>query len=423
MIRPEIMQALAGGGLTAQDYAGLTPEQIQAVAGHGQHDRNALFGVVQNMQQAEMQTRKQDFDEMHQNRTFQLMQDQERRAQFQTLVDMGFKAAAHQLDQRRLQLENMRTRSAMNVDEAQRKKLDLEIEDIRKQRERVSMLDDTYIEVPIKDKDGKPTSTMSLGALFAGGSEFANTAFKFAVAKNLGGTGFDGSSGIPGLGGGSGESNAEQVRAIKRQMFLDQGLDPKAAHIMSTMDGVLTTPEKVFDQFKNDKLITTMPPDQLKAFIEDTVYKYNDWIYKTYTGKNQAEWKSAARTVQEQTGGGTTNSSSSSTGMTMDSLSPEQRIEAANKIDAALDASTKKMMEEKYPEWFQYSETYGRKTLKPNVVNLIAKEISGRAGTFVDDAAMDINQFLLELMQKDPLANRMTENKERAAHMKNVVNR
>ena len=61
--------------------------------------------------------------------------------------------------------------------------------------------------------------------------------------------------------------------------------------------------------------------------------------------------------------------------------------------------------------------------MKPNVVNLIAKEIGGRTGTFVNDAAIDINQFLLELMQKDPLANRMSENKERAAYMKGVVNR
>ncbi len=438
MIRPEIMQALAGGGLTAQDYAGLTPEQIQAVASHGQQDRQLLHGLVSDMQQSEMQERKQSFDEMHQNRTFELMKNQESRAKMQMLVDTGFKAAGHMLQQRQLQLEALRTDSAIKTDEKQREKLGLEIDSINRQVKLLNTLDTTYVETPFKSADGKDNGMMSLGALMFAGSGMPEMAFKYAAAKNLGTLS---SSGIPGLGiggSGSGESNAEQVRAIQHHMWMKKGLNSEAAHIMSTLGGELTTPADIADRLKNDTDFMKIKTDaERKAYTERIANEHNDWVIKTYTGKNQTEWQQYSKEVEEEVkrrtsalagtvdmvaGNSTSTSAAEPNADEPETLPPDYAVRL-NALENSLSESERKAMEKQYPAWFQESKTYGRKVLKPNAVNLIVKEIAGRGSDFASDAAVDINQFLLELMQKDPLANRTAENRSRADWLRGVVNR
>lgn len=430
MIRPEIMQALTTGGLTADDYAGMTPEQIQAVAGHGQKDRQLLHGVISDMQQSEMQERKQDFEEMHQNRTFDLLKNQETRAKMQMFVDTGFKAASHMLQQKQLQLESMRTNSAIATDKAQRDKLNLEIAAINRQTGLLNTLDTTYVETPFKSGDGKDKGLMSLGALMMAGSGTTELAFKYAAAKNLGTLG--GGSGIPGLGGsGSGDSNAEQVRAIQHHMWMKKGLTSEAAHIMSTLGGELTTAADVEDRLKNDTdFMKIKTPEERRAFAEQKAAEHNDWVIQTYTGKNQSEWQRYSAEINEQRAraagqDNSTQSDSSAAATNSESSSTEDVDYTAklNELNKSLSASEQQALAKKYPEWFHYSETYGKKVLKPNAVRLIAKELAGRSSDFVSDAGTDINQFLIELMQKDPLANRTAENKQRADYMRGVVNR
>ena len=81
-----------------------------------------------------------------------------------------------------------------------------------------------------------------------------------------------------------------------------------------------------------------------------------------------------------------------------------------------------KNLQKQYPAWFEYSDVYKKKVLKPNVVLLIGKELSGRSSQFASDATKDIGMWLEEIMRDDPEA-RKQANVNRANYMKGVVNR
>ena len=164
-----VIQALGGGGLTASDYAGLTPEQIQAVAQHGQNDRKLLSGIVSDMRQQDLAEEKQAFDEMHSNRMFQVMQNQEAREQFKMLVNGGMEMAKVGLEKKRLGLEAQRTASQLKKDDMEMRGLDAEYEQTMLQHDMLQKMTTKFVEVPgMADADGKPAK-MSVGEAYAAG--------------------------------------------------------------------------------------------------------------------------------------------------------------------------------------------------------------------------------------------------------------
>ena len=426
MINPEVLKAISGNGLTAGDYAGLTPEQINMVAGHGQQDRSQQLGLVMNMQQNEMAERKQQFDEMHADRTFQLMQNQEIRQRYQMLIDTGFKAASHQLQQKQLGLEEMKTNAAIATDKVQQEKLQLEIDAIKRQQSKLELLDKTYVETPFASVDGN--NKMSLGALLAGGQGLTEIAYKYAAAKNLKGAGGGlGGTGLGlGLGVGGDDSNAEQVRAIQTHMWMKKGLTLEAATIMSTMGGTLTTPEKTFEALQKDPQFNILSDDQKRQKAVMLAEAHNDWAVQTYTGNNVREWQALQQEVldeakrkQQEAQDAQTKTKPAETPAATPTPSSSMNVQ---QLEQSLTESEMQNLQKQYPAWFEYSDVYKKKVLKPNAVLLIGSELAGRSSQFASDASKNIGMWVEELMRSDPEA-RKQAGANRAKYMKGVVNR
>lgn len=169
-VRPEILAAISGGGLSAGDYAGMTPEQIAMVAGQGQKDRNMQIGLVENMRQSELAEQKQTQEEMHQDRMFKLMQQQEARQEFQAIHGAMFDHMSYGLQQQKLALEKMQTSAALANSSMERKKLDMQLKELNEQKLTLDKMRDHYLEIPgYTNQDGTPLK-MSIGELYATGT-------------------------------------------------------------------------------------------------------------------------------------------------------------------------------------------------------------------------------------------------------------
>lgn len=169
-INPEVLSAIGGNGLTAGDYAGMTPEQIAMVAGQGQKDRQIMLGTVMDMSQQELAERKQAQEEMQQDRMFKMMQRQEARAEFQTMHSAMFDQMKYALDKKRLGLEAQQTQAALANSGLEREKLTLQLDELKRQKETLGKMQDKYLEMPgYTDEKGNPLK-MSIGELYAMGA-------------------------------------------------------------------------------------------------------------------------------------------------------------------------------------------------------------------------------------------------------------
>jgi len=169
-VRPEVLAAISGGGLTAGDYAGMTPEQIAMVAGQGQKDRSMQIGMMESMRQSELAERKQTHEEMQQDRMFKLMQRQEARQEFQTMHSAMFDQMKFGLEKQKLALEKAQTGAALENASLEREKLGLQLKELKQQKDTLDKMKDSYLEVPgYTDQDGNPLK-MSVGELYAMGA-------------------------------------------------------------------------------------------------------------------------------------------------------------------------------------------------------------------------------------------------------------
>lgn len=319
MIGEHLYQALGGSGLTAQDYAGLTPEQIAMVAGQGQQDRQLISGVISNMQQQELAERKQAFDEMTKNREYQLMQNQDARAQMQLMLDASFKVVGAKMDQARLGLEAARTKSALATDEHQRKVADRQLAQMDAQQQMLKDFSTVVVELPFSDKEGKPAKT-SLGAVLLGAPSLANDVFKSAVIKQSGGIA-TGSSNIWGVDmpgeDSSSSSGSSKITAEERQkyaysiMLQKTGIPkPVADHLAMTGAGALATPQSVFEMLQKTSVqfqMNTNQEDKI-AQAEDLATKINqaniDMLKGAYKDVLQAagdEYDAQQQSAEEET--------------------------------------------------------------------------------------------------------------------------
>ena len=188
-VSTEVLQAIGGNGLTAGDYAGLTPEQIQSVAGHGQQDRQLLFSVAQQMQDQALAERKQQFEEQHQDRVFKLMQRQDARADFESMHKTLMDKAQLGIQQQRLQLERAQVGASMANAEMERKVKQRQLAMLDAQDKTVSAMKNNYMEVEgYTDAEGNPLK-LSIGELYSLGAldKAIETGLKRSAAKTLGG--------------------------------------------------------------------------------------------------------------------------------------------------------------------------------------------------------------------------------------------
>lgn len=164
-VKEELLTAMAGGGLAAEDYAGMTPEQIAAVAGQGNDQRKLMMGVVDQMNQQENFERKQSFDEQHDNRMFQLMQRQDARQEFETIHKSMLDQVRTTLEQKRLGLEAQRTNADLATNKLQQDMLSKQNSILQTQIYTVDKMQKNIISVPgLLDDKGQPVK-MSIASM------------------------------------------------------------------------------------------------------------------------------------------------------------------------------------------------------------------------------------------------------------------
>jgi len=169
-VRPEVLNAISGGGLTADDYAGLTPEQISAVAGQGQKDRQIMLGTVMEMSQQELADRKQQQDELHQDRMFKMMQRQDARADFETMNKTMLDQAQLALAKQRMSLEAAQTKASINASNISAEMHSFQLNKLKSQEDLIGKMKDVKMDVPgYTDESGKPLK-MSVGDIYTLGA-------------------------------------------------------------------------------------------------------------------------------------------------------------------------------------------------------------------------------------------------------------
>lgn len=400
-MNPEVLKALAGGGLSAGDYAGLTPEQIQMVAGQGQQDRQLMLGAVKQQSDAEMEERKQAHTEMHNDRVFQVMQNQETRANYQLMMDAGFKAMGHQLEQRKLGLEQQKLSSALLTDETQRKLLNAQIDEVNKKASLVKNLETVMVELPFKNQDGTP-ATMNLGSLMAGGGSFAEKAFTYNLIKQSGGQWGEGGDdlGLSGLGGGTGKTtDAAKQRAVMQQYYTAKGLSPAMAKIASVgAKDKFYTPQDVIENRKNDTLFNTYPLEKRMELATEEAEAINAANFAVLQNTETDLLRSLSEQYDKSQASPPTGTGGGSDVNPNPAASNETTPQGANSdviihaLDAAIQSVKGQELQKNYPEWFRYSETYGGYRLKPNIVQLATKEIGERVGQMATEADADLEK-------------------------------
>ena len=169
-IDSSVLSAIGGGGLTESDYAGMTPEQISAVAGQGQKDRQIMLGTVMELSQQKLAERKQDTDEMHQDRMFKLMQNQDARAEFESINKAKMDQAQLALQQQRLKLEAAQTSASVANSSMQTELHKYQLGKLKQQDTTLSKMRTSMMEVPgYTDDAGKPLK-MSVADLHSMGA-------------------------------------------------------------------------------------------------------------------------------------------------------------------------------------------------------------------------------------------------------------
>ena len=256
-IKPEVIQAIGGNGLTAGDYAGLTPEQIAMVAGQGQKDRQIMLGTVMDMSQQELAERKQTQEEIQQDRMFKMMQRQEARAEFQTMHSAMFDQMKYALDKKRLGLEAQQTQATLANAELEREKLTLQLGELKQQKDILGKMQDKYLEMPgYTDEKGNPLK-MSIGELYAMG------ALDKAIDAGLKNAYYDKASG---------GSKVVELREYMARTAKDMGASELAIQRIKLMG-----PEAVKGMnkstilalhMKNNPLFGTMSPEEKQRIVD-----------------------------------------------------------------------------------------------------------------------------------------------------------
>lgn len=150
----ETMEHVAGYGLTAADYAGMTPEQIMAVAAHGQKDRQIIYDATSDIERQKMEERKQDFEEAYKTTMLELMQNQDARDEFRAVNDAMLGQMTMKLQQQQLELSRMQIDSSLSLNSLQRKALQMEIEEKQKEIGFLNKIRNTQVVLPFKDAEG-----------------------------------------------------------------------------------------------------------------------------------------------------------------------------------------------------------------------------------------------------------------------------
>lgn len=253
-VRPEVLAAIGGGGLTAGDYAGMTPEQIAMVAGQGQKDRAMQIGMVENMRQGELAEQKQAYEEMHQDRMFKLMQRQEARQEFQTMHSAMFDQMKMGLEKKKFELEKMQTQATLANAGLERTKLNMQLKELQQQKDTIDKMKDSYLEVPgYTGADGKPLK-MSIGELYAMG------ALDKVIDAGLKKTVY----------GGTGRSKVVELREYMVSTAKDMGASEHVQNMIKLMGPELfkgMTRQKMLEMRKNDTLFQLKSPEEREAEI------------------------------------------------------------------------------------------------------------------------------------------------------------
>ena len=253
-LSPEVLTAISGGGLTAGDYAGMTPEQIAMVAGQGQKDRSMQISMVENMRQSELAERKQTQEEMQQDRMFKLMQRQEARQEFQAMHSAMFDQMNYGLQKQKLALEKAQTQATLQNAGLEREKLDLQLNELRQQKATLDKMKDSYLEVPgYTDAEGKPLK-MSIGELYAMG------ALDKVIDAGLKKTVY----------GGTGRSKVVELREYMVTTAKDMGASEHVQNMIKLMGPEMfkgMTRQKMLELRKNDTLFQLKSPEEREMEI------------------------------------------------------------------------------------------------------------------------------------------------------------
>ncbi len=137
-----LIQAMRGGRLTAADYAGMTPEQMQAVHGMGMQNKQMALGMFQQHQEEARHQRQESFQReqfRHQkevSRTqLELAQRQDVRQELQRVTDNMFKMATMKMQEKQLQMAQQMQSSNLAMNSMKMGQMKAEMRTLQQQQE------------------------------------------------------------------------------------------------------------------------------------------------------------------------------------------------------------------------------------------------------------------------------------------------
>ena len=260
-----VVEAFRGGGLTAADYAGMTPEQMQMVHGAGMQNAQMALGIMQNQQeqqyrqeQAQFQREQFEFQKQVEHQRMELAKRADVRAEVDIMTNQMFKAADYKLRQQELDLSRRLTTAQLGKLGAETIALKDQLEITKARREAMQAVGTEVVQIP-----GFPPMTMATASALLGEEKVVDILVKMDVAKQA-----------------NPSAEMQKLNLLRDYAMKRVGMDElnatRFAWVASQTDQGKMSSQEVLDILMKDRLFSLKEPDEQSAIVAEFMRIQNE---------------------------------------------------------------------------------------------------------------------------------------------------
>ena len=259
------IQALQGSNLSAADYAGMSPEQMQAVHGMGMQNKQMALGLMQNQQeqqyrqeQAQFQRDQFEFQKQVERQRMELAKRADVRAEVDSMTNLMFKAADHKLRQQEMVLSQRLTTAQLDKLGVETNALKDQLEMTKARREAMQAVGTEVVQIP-----GFPPMTMATASALLGEEKVLDTLVKLDIAKQA-----------------NPSAEMQKLNLLRDYAMKRVGMSElnatRFAWVASQTDQGKMSSQEVLDILMKDRLFSIKEPDEQSAIVAEYMRVQNE---------------------------------------------------------------------------------------------------------------------------------------------------
>ena len=260
-----VVEAFRGGGLTAADYAGMTPEQMQMVHGAGMQNAQMAVGIMQNQQeqqyrqaQAQFQREQFEFQKQVEHQRMELAKRADVRAEVDIMTNHMFKAADHKLRKQEMELNEKYITAQMGKLSMETDALKEQMTQIKQRREAMQAFGTEVVQVP-----GFPPMTMATASALLGEEKVVDVLVKLDTAKQA-----------------NPSAEMQKINLLRDYAMKRVGMSElnatRFAWVASQTDQGKMSSQEVLDILMKDRLFSIKEPDEQSAIVAEFMRIQNE---------------------------------------------------------------------------------------------------------------------------------------------------